>query len=110
MRKNIAPLLAIAFVVAIISTGLFYGMFASKLASASTDRVIPKRDAVESAGVPVGMRALTIHVSESSGVLALLKPGTRIDIQAVSDRNRPAVLRTILQNIEVLSSSVQPEA
>src|SRR5205807_8957714 len=40
----------------------------------------------------------------------LLKPGSRVDLQAVSDRNRAAVLRTILQNIEVLSSSVQPEA
>ncbi len=33
MKRNIVPLLGIAFVVAIISTGIFYGLFAGKLRS-----------------------------------------------------------------------------
>ena len=171
MRKNIAPLLAIAFVVAIISTGLFYGLFASKLGNAYTDlpmqqvmlasrnllpgtvlaasdvhvaelrgrtavapsftgveqvigattaepleenQIIVKsaltsRGASEKASVPLGMRALTIHVAESGGVLALLRPGSRVDVQAVSEQNHAAVLRTILQSVEVLSAGAQPD-
>lgn len=171
MRKNITPLLAIAFVVAIISTGLFYGLFASKLSNASTD--LPRQNVViasrklaagavlagpdvhvaefrgrtafvgsfaapeqvigstatepleenqvltrssfasrtpaDAARIPVGMRALTIHVSESSGVMALIQPGSRVDVQAVSDRNHAALIRTILQSIEVLSAGGQAE-
>src|ERR1700674_1239337 len=33
MKRNIVPLLGIAFVVAIVSTGIFYGLFAGKLKS-----------------------------------------------------------------------------
>lgn len=171
MRKNITPLLAIAFVVAIISTGLFYGLFASKLSQASTDlpwqnvliasrklapgavlagpdvhvaefrgrtafagsfaapeqvigstttepleenQVLTKsslvsRTPADGTSIPVGMRALTIHVFESSGVMALLRPGSRVDVQAVSDRDHSTVLRTILQSVEVLSAGAQTE-
>jgi flagella basal body P-ring formation protein FlgA len=35
MKKNMVPLLGIAFIVAIISTGVFYGLFAGKLRSSS---------------------------------------------------------------------------
>src|SRR2546425_13057064 len=35
MKKNLVPLLGIAFVVAIISTGIFYGLFVGNLRSAS---------------------------------------------------------------------------
>src|SRR5271154_6047542 len=35
MKRNMVPLLGIAFVVAIISTGIFYGLFAGKLRSSS---------------------------------------------------------------------------
>src|SRR4030088_1560180 len=31
MKRNLVPLLAIAFVVAIISTGIFYGLFVGRL-------------------------------------------------------------------------------
>lgn len=171
MKKNIGPLLAIAFVVAIISTGLFYGMFATRLSNASTDlprqnvviaarkvaigavltasdlrvaelrgntalagsftglqqvlgsttiepleenqvltrSVLASRTPGDGTTVPVGMRALTIHVFESSGVLALLRCGSRVDVQAVSERDRVIVLRTILQSVEVLSAGTQPE-
>ena len=176
MKKNMVPLLAIAFVVAIISTGLFYGLFASKLSNNSSN--LPKQNVVVAArklprgavlvasdvqvaeirgstafsnaftkpeqvigatlldpidanqaltksglvssntsdggAVPPGMRAITIHVLESGGVLALLHPGSKVDIQAVSDRTSApgeshTVLRTIFQNVEVLSTSAQTE-
>ena len=176
MKKNIVPLLAIAFVVAIVSTGLFYGLFASKLSSGSSNlprqnvvvaaRKLPrgavlaasdvrvaeirgstafgnsftKREQVIGAAllepvelnqaltkgvlstgnaggggaVPPGMRAITIHALESGGVLALLHPGSRVDVQAISDRNTApgelhTALRTIFQNVEVLSTSPQSE-
>lgn len=171
MKKNMAPLLAIAFIVAIISTGLFYGLFASKLRNASMDlprqtllvasRKVPRgavltasdvrvaemrgrtplagsfaapeqvigsitaepldenqvltkamlgsRMPVRPASVPSGMRALTIHIFESGGVLALLAPGSKVDIQAISDRKPATTVRTVLQNVEVLSTGTQPE-
>src|SRR5260370_40946144 len=35
MKRNLVPLLVIAFVVAIISTGIFYGLFVARLRSAA---------------------------------------------------------------------------
>jgi pilus assembly protein CpaB len=159
------PLLGIAFVVAILSTGLFYGLFAGKLHSAqgpSQTLVVAARnldrgtvlqasdlrvaeirggatlassfakpeDAVGwtvldtvreneplsrkraaskdgggegSSAVKSGMRAVSVRVSESAGVVSLLHSGSRVDVQAVSDRNGTTELRTIVQNIEVLA-------
>ena len=68
MRKNITPLLAIAFVVAIISTGLFYGLFASKLSNASTD--LPRQNVViASRKLATGavLAASDVHVAEFRG-------------------------------------------
>ncbi len=172
MKRNIVPLLGIAFVVAIISTGIFYGLFAGKLRSSVGD--VPTQSIVVAAralkpgtvlhaedlrvsevkgawkggfskpedlegvtvlqavqqnepilqdrvassdaksgqgaeGVPAGMRAVSIRVAESSGVVGLLRPGTKVDVQAVSHRENSAELRTILQNVEVLAVSPQPE-
>jgi pilus assembly protein CpaB len=56
-------------------------------------------------GIPTGMRAVSVQVSDSSGVAALLKPGLRVDVQAVYSRsgaNQDAEIRTVLENIEVL--------
>jgi hypothetical protein len=55
------------------------------------------------------MRAVSIRVAESSGIVGLLRPGTKVDVQAVSHRETTAQLRTILQNVEVLAVSPQPE-
>src|SRR6476661_4767874 len=47
MKKNLVPLLGIAFVVAIISTGIFYGLFVGKLkspASAGPSIVVAARN------------------------------------------------------------------
>ena len=172
MKRNIVPLLGIAFVVAIISTGIFYGLFAGKLRStvgefpsqtilvaartlnpgtviqASDLKVsevkgawkggfskpeelvgvtilqsiqqnepilqdrVASRDAKSGQGagaVPAGMRAVSIRVAESSGVVALLRPGTKVDVQAVSRHENATDLRTILQNVAVLTVSPQPE-
>jgi pilus assembly protein CpaB len=172
MKRNIVPLLGIAFVVAIVSTGIFYGLFAGRLKSSVgempgqsivvaardlnpgmvlqptdlhvsevkgvfkggfskpedlvgvtvvhaiqqnepilQDRVA-SRDAKSgqgAGGVPSGMRAVSIRVAESSGIVGLLRPGTKVDVQAVSHRETTAQLRTILQNVEVLAVNPQPE-
>lgn len=172
MKRNLVPLFAIAFVVAAISTGVFYGLFAGKLRANSSgaphpgvviaardldrgtvvklqdirvsdihgavakdafesplkvvgetlsdpvpegqpiaaSRLVPSTTASGAPGdVPAGMRALSIHVYDSNGLMPLLHRGSRIDVQAVLDRNGSADLRTILQNVEVFSVAAQAE-
>ena len=167
VKKNLVVLLAIAFVIAVAATGVFYGLFSDKLrdsgaevpkqtvmvaarplergavlkagdiqpvtlqgaalkgAVASADQAVgktvlaslsqgaPVLDSVlgkpgeveAGAGdVPQRMRALTIHVVESGGVLALLRPGSRVDIQAAAERGGEPELRCVLQDVEVLST------
>jgi Flp pilus assembly protein CpaB len=165
MKKNMVPLLGIAFIVAIISTGVFYGLFAGKLRSSSElpshaivvaardldrgtviqpsdlrvseiqgvlsgsfskpedaagatllismkanepvleERVTPRvSDAARAGGpVPSGMRAVTLHVSQSESLLSLLRPGSRVDLQAVTEKDGAAELRTVLENVQVLA-------
>lgn len=170
MKRNILPLLGIAVVVAILSTGVFYGLFAGKLRSASAEtpgqpvivashdlergkvleagdlkvvrfkgslagsfsgpeqligaslvaeakenepllevRVVTRTPGAGASqgSVPPGERAVSIRVSESEGVVGLLRPGARVDIQAVQDRQNGSELRTILQNVEVVSVNSQ---
>jgi pilus assembly protein CpaB len=165
MKRNLVPLLVIAFVVAIISTGIFYGLFVARLrsgpsspeksivvAARNLDRgtvlqaadvklaawggadtpqgaftavgpvagltliaplqenepVLQSRVASHTSGagaglgIAPGMRAISIHATDSSGIVSLLKPGYKVDVQLVSTQ---AELRTILQNIEVLAVS-----
>jgi Flp pilus assembly protein CpaB len=167
MKKNLVPLLGIAFVVAILATGLFYGLFINRLesraAAPSRQVVVANRtlqrgtvvsaedlrrsawpgdgpkDAISGAAeaigqtvlqpiaegeplltsqvssrdhgpgglVPAGMRVVSVHVADSSGIVSLLQPGFRVDVQVVSSRGQSATetLRTILQNIEVLNTA-----
>lgn len=174
MKRNVAPLLAIAFIVAAISTGVFYGLFAGRLRAASadlpqralvvaahdlqrgtvltpqdlrvseirmkkaikgsfdeprrlvgstvmeslqendplTENVVALKDgsaAAGSGGIPPGMRAVSIHVYESSGVLGLLRRGSKVDIQAFLERNGAVEMSPVLQDIEVLATNPQPE-
>ena len=164
MKRNMVPLLAIAFVVAIISTGVFYGLFAGKLRSSSElpghaivvaardldrgtvlqrsdlrvsevqgvlggsiskpeeaiggtlltslkaseplleDRLTQPASQIgkESVVIPSGMRAVSLHIFESESVLNMLRPGSRVDLQAVSDKNGME-LRSVLQNVQVLA-------
>jgi pilus assembly protein CpaB len=170
-KTNLVKLLGVALVVAIISTGLFYMLFAMKansqtngatlvvaartlkpgtvLASADVKTIawpaqqLPKgayRDPKEvvgstvfdtmaeeepvltsrlasaqsggGAGVPAGMRAVSVHVTDSTGVMALLRGGQKVDVQVVVGRgNKPeeTEVRTALENLTVLSVTPQPE-
>lgn len=172
MKRNMVPLLGIAFVAAIVATGVVYGLFGGRLRAKAPDVVgqsivvaardldrgavikpedlqvsqvkgalkgsyskvdeavggtllepvqknepllearvaslNPKNDGV-SGGVAAGMRAVSIRVSESSGLIGLLHTGSRVDLQAVTDRNGLAELRTILQNVEVMRVNTQLE-
>jgi Flp pilus assembly protein CpaB len=174
--KKLIPLVGIALVVAIISTAIFYSLFAGRLSGAAPSQaarstlVIAARDlkagsvitgadltvipfegarqklkgtysSVEQVagktayfdvrqgepllesqlvardgtgtGIPEGMRAVSVHVSDSSGVVAMLKPGYKVDVQMFSSRSprlRLDGLRTILHGVTVLSVGAQPEA
>ena len=174
-QNNLAKLLGIALVVAIIATGVFYGLFVNKLSSSTgsgkmvvvaakpipVGTVLAEKDvqsipwpvdqtpagAFEAApqvaghtvleplaqgepvlasrlastergsgggsGVPAGMRAVSVHVSDSSGVLAQLGPGQKVDVQVLITRksaNGEPELRTILEGVPVLSVNPQPES
>ncbi len=173
--KKLLPLVGIAFVVAVISTAIFYSLFAGRLNGAAPTREplaslvvaahdikpgslltvsdlttiswegnrpapkgtynssaqvvgktamydIPKGELVMESrlvardgtgtGIPEGMRAVSVHVSDSSGVVTMLKPGYKVDVQVFASRSakvRPNELRTILRAIPVLAVSTQPE-
>jgi pilus assembly protein CpaB len=165
-KNNLYKLLGIAFVVAIVSTGIFYGLFVSHMSSStgsgkmlvvaakalkagtvlqSTDvKLIPwptdqlpkgafdhaeqvvgntvfdpisEDEPVFSAhlaspqsgggsGVPAGMRAVSVHVTDSTGVIGLLRAGQKVDVQVVVGRGgdgRETTVRTALENLQVLS-------
>jgi pilus assembly protein CpaB len=174
-QNNLAKLLGIALVVAIIATGVFYGLFVNKLSSSTgsgkmvvvaakpipVGTVLAEKDvqpmpwpaestpagAFDSAqqvtghtvlvplaqgepvlasrlastekgggggtAVPSGMRAVSVHVSDSSGVLAQLGPGQKVDVQALITRkgsNGEPELRTILEGVPVLAVNPQLDA
>lgn len=173
-KKNLVPLLGIAFIVAVVSTGIFYGLFVGKLNSATPTgpggsrvliaarpvaagtvlgemdvKLIPwvapgmpagalssppeaiGKVAIEniganelvtasrlgsadggeadggSLGIPDGMRAVSLQVQDSAGVVALLRPGHKVDVQVVGtlpgERGTEAHLRTVLENVPVLT-------
>lgn len=117
MKRNLLALLVVAFAVAVISTGLFYGMIAGRLDATpatpppgQTGGPAPPQTPPE-LRVPSGMRAVSVHVVDSSGVVALLRPGSRVDVQALrTETGRDPELKILLQNIEVLSGGPQSEA
>lgn len=164
MKRNLMPLLGVAFVAAMVATGIFYGLLIPRLrdtatASANASVVVAARamgrgvvlkaedvrikpwtgqalpegaltlagDAVGrtlvaaveagtvltrkelasresgvTAAIPPGMRAVSVHPSESSGVVALLKSGSRVDVQVIDLRGGAGV-RRIMEDVEVLS-------
>ncbi len=171
MKRNVLPLLGIAFVVALAASGIFYGVFVSQLKRASrvdkptqlavasrlldrgavlkasdlklspwagaappgsfsslpqavgktvyvsiqenepiTESRLAPEKATGGIGIAKGMRAVSLHVIDSSGLIPFLRAGHHVDVQAVHNRNNPnAALRTILQNVEVLSVQAPPE-
>jgi len=167
-KRNLVPLVCIAFVAASVATAIFYGLLGSRLREASADT--PRQSIVvaarglergatvtaadiklstwggqyplkggysaieqitgktlasavqenepltqarfggidESAGnaIALGMRAVSVHASDSSGVVALLRPGHKVDVQVVmGDRGGSVRLKTAIENVEVLSVS-----
>ena len=55
-------------------------------------------------GIASGMRAISVHASDSNGVLNLLYPGQKVDVQVISDpHGAEPRLQAILQNVEVLT-------
>ena len=171
MKKNLMPLLGVAFVAAIIATGIFYGLLIGRLRGdagpVSSQQVLVAarpldrgavlkcedlkvmdwphgkppdgaqhdRDQVAglillesldsgqpllarnvaprgaaggaSLAIPPGMRAVSIHPSDSGGVVLMLRSGSRIDIQVLDSHGGPGgefALHKLLQNVEVLST------
>jgi len=165
MKNNMVVLLGIALVVAILATGLFYGLVVLRMdepaAAAEPMVVVAARDLASgdvltvedvklappgpgeglmegfsspvqvegltllvdlhtdepisrealtgresSGGVAPGLRAISVHVSDSTGVVGMLRPGHRVDAQVVlaeADRTRESTLiKTVLQNLQVL--------
>ncbi len=173
MKKNLIPLVSIAFVVAAICTAVFYGLVAGRLAtpaaanangtlvvaaraisagervSAADGKSIPSshqpgadvplnafrstaqlegltaiRDikpneplsgaqlaSTETGGlgIPLGRRAISIQVADSSGVLALLHAGHRVDVLAIHGEGSQAQAKTVLRDLEVLRVNKQSE-
>ena len=62
-------------------------------------------------GIPKGMRAMSVMVSDSTGLLTILQRGHKVDVQAVHVRGNVSDVdvRTILENIEVLRVDPKPE-
>lgn len=170
MKKNLMPLLGVAFVAAVIATGIFYGLLINRLngpqsvAAASGQVVVAARAldrgailkaeelkpidwtggkvptgaiaAVDQAvgltlleplapneplmqsklaprgstggaslAIPTGMRAVSIHPGDSGGVVALLRSGSRVDIQVLDKQSTGQMtLRRLLENAHVLST------
>lgn len=171
MKKNVIPLVVIALVVAVASTGVFYGLIVSRMdGSASkvmmprlvTAKALEKGHLVEAddfklmpvedpgvpgpmraedltgrvlkeslaagkvitedvlsplnergapTGIPEGMRAVTVHISDSSSVVRMLHPGDRVDVQALISKQRNGEndieARTLLQNATVFNIPVE---
>lgn len=167
MKKNLVPLVIIALVVAVVSTGIFYGLIVSRMDGSPKAAMVPRYvaaaalekghvlktqdfrltnvaasgirgpqtadeldgrtllEAIEAGqefqdatlspianrplpgGIPAGQRAVTVHITEASSVVQMLKTGDRVDVQALVARNRNGEndldLKTILQNATVFT-------
>jgi pilus assembly protein CpaB len=171
-KNNIVKLLGVALVVAIVSTGIFYGLFVGRLTSstgggktlvvaakplkpgmvlqaadlktipwpadelpsgayASVDQALgntvfdpiganepvmasrlASSKSAGGAGVADGMRAVAVHVTDSTGILSLLGAGQTVDVQVVvsrKDSGRGTEVRTAIENLKVLAVRAQPE-
>ncbi|MBM3796957.1 MAG: Flp pilus assembly protein CpaB [Acidobacteria bacterium] len=173
MKKSLAPILIVAFTIAVVCTAIFDSLVAGRLATSanasstttvlvgahslergktlgvlavkatpwnikevpegalrSTDQIegltavadvaagepvtassVASKRNDAGLGIPAGMRAISVQVHDSSGVVALLKPGHRVDVQAVYTRSGASVdaeLRTVRENVEVLRINAAP--
>lgn len=53
------------------------------------------------AAIPRGQRAVSLHPVDSQGVIAMLQPGSRVDVQVVNVRG-DAYAKRMLEDVEVL--------
>jgi pilus assembly protein CpaB len=53
------------------------------------------------AAIPPGLRAVSLHPVDSQGVVAMLQPGSRVDVQVVNVRGETYAKR-MLEDVEVL--------
>lgn len=63
-------------------------------------------------GIPKGMRAISVMVSDSTGLLGLLQRGHKVDVQGVHIKGNQGEVdvRTLLENVEVLRVDLKPES
>jgi pilus assembly protein CpaB len=171
-KNNLLKLLGIALVVAIVSTGIFYGLFVNTLTSstrsgktlvvaakplkagmvlqaadlktiawpadelpsgayATVDQALgntvfdpigenepvmatrlASAQSAGGAGVAAGMRAVAVHVTDSTGILSLLRAGQTVDVQVVVNRKdspHGTEVRTAIENLTVLAVRPQLE-
>ncbi len=113
MKRNLMPLLGVAFVAAVVATGIFYALLLPRLrgtaaehppsaVAAAAPRPAEREDRGPSLSIPSGRRAVSVHPADSSGVVALLRSGSRIDIQVINSRG-DGQLRRMMEDVEVLS-------
>ena len=57
-------------------------------------------------GIPVGMRAVSIHLTDSTGVLALLHSGQKVDVQVVVGDSTYLGWQVRMVDLQASSSSV----
>lgn len=74
-----------------------------------TDSVFPSSESGGlAATIPLGMRAVSLHVEEYAGVTELVESGDRVDIYMASERRSPGradiSVKTVLENIEVIDT------
>jgi len=107
------PAGALSKVEAAVGQTVLEGLAANELITAS--RLVSKNGGTVDGGgmgIPDGMRAVSITVQDSAGVMALLKPGHKIDIHVVAQVQGPyggqPVLRTLLENMQVLTVPREP--
>lgn len=170
MKRNLFPFLGIAFVVAIVATGVFYGLFVGKISGAgpaagkpagvvvmsrpvargvvltaadvrlmpagaerpdgalsSVSEVVGRtvvapmaaNEPVKLSGlsdargaatlvIPKGMRAMSLRVADSAGLVPYLRPGNRVDVQAIRPGAGEAQAPALLSNVEVLNVYADP--
>jgi pilus assembly protein CpaB len=79
----------------------------------SLSAIVSEDAAWLASAIPPGMRGVTVHVNEFAGVTQHLQVGDRVDVLVadgpLAQGNRDLRLRTMLQNVEVLTTGRERE-
>jgi pilus assembly protein CpaB len=57
--------------------------------------------------IPAGMRAISVKVNDVIGVAGFVVPGTRVDVLAMVREGQNAMSRTVVTNVQVLTSGTR---